>query len=168
VRLLLVTFLVCRLVVVVVGLAAVVYAGATLAGVQPLDSLSPSRVSYPGWVAISVGLGAVGLAAVSLAAWSRRRGFRVAFGALGLAVAIYASAWLTGGWLGVPPWTVVTIGMYTSDVSPGTPSYDPPLIDEGRRGESERIAAGVVAVGLALVTYASWPRRSTPRPPPAT
>lgn len=165
------TFLVVRLVVAVAGLVAVVYAGATLAGVQPLDSLSPSRVSYPGWVAMSVGLGAVGLAAVALAAWSRRRGFRVAFGALGLAVAIYASAWLTGGWLGVPPWTVVTIGVSTTDVPSGTPSYvpyDPPLIDEGRRGESERIAAGVVAVGLALVTYASWPRRSTLRPAPAT
>lgn len=164
-RFLVVAFVAVRLVVVAAGLVAVLYAGATLAGVQPLDALSPSRVSYPGWVAISAGFGAVGLASVALAAWSRRREFRVAFGALGLAVAIYGGAWLTGGWLGVPPWTVVTIGVYTSDVPPGTPSYvpyDPPLIDEGRRGESEQIAAGVVAVGLALVIYASWPRRSTP------
>lgn len=170
-RLLLLTFLVVRLVVVVAALGAVVYAGATLAGVQPLDSLSVSRLSFPGWVAFSVGIGALGLAAVALAAWSRRPEFRVAFGALGLAVAIYGSAWLTGGWLGVPPWTVLILGVHTSDVPPGTPSYvpyDPPVIAEGRRRESERIAAGVVAAGLSLVIYASWPRRSTPRAPPAT
>jgi hypothetical protein len=167
----LVVRLVVRLVVVVAGLAAVVFADASLrVAVQPPSSVSPSGDPTPGWVAISVGVGAVGLAAVACAAWSRRRVFRVAFGALGLAVAVYGSAWLTGGWLGVPPWTIVIIGVSSQDVAPGTPSYveyDPPLVDEGRRGESNQIAAGVVAVGLALITYAVWPRRSTPRPPTA-
>jgi hypothetical protein len=101
----------------------------------------------------------------------------MALALLGLALALYAVASLTGGWLGEPPWweasweqVVPPTKMNTHSVAvefrggPGyvdSSEYDveivkwtPTLPRPGR----EVISAVVAALGLALFAWAAWPR----------
>lgn len=93
------------------------------------------------------------------------KALRLALGVLGLAVAVYGVASLTGRWLGDPPW-------WSREVLPGTPEWDDlwfagaePWPGGGLHGFREPclgrawISLGVVVAGLGLATFAAWPRR---------
>lgn len=105
-----------RLALVAIGLAVAVYGVASLTGGwlgappwwrQEVRSPSTWQRQHPEWLGegrewIGVSVTATGLA-LTLAAsslWTRRR----VLGVLGLTLAIYALASLTGGWLWEPPW----------------------------------------------------------------
>jgi hypothetical protein len=109
---------------------------------------------------------------------------RIALVALGLAVAVYGAASLTGGWLGEPPWWTEHPDLpewsgnehFAKDGTPysldGGPrlTWDESFLDESFDVESPRqpwpwISAGVVVAGLALAAFAAWPRRAKPTPP---
>jgi hypothetical protein len=87
---------------------------------------------------------------------------RIALVVLGLAVAVYGVASLTGGWLGAPPWSVVTVGVYTINGAPRYQEHDP--VHDPRPADAWW-ASGVILAGLALSTFAAWPRRAKPTPP---
>jgi hypothetical protein len=118
----------------------------------------------PGREWISGGVVAVGLWLVVVGIWPRRRplisALRLTLVLLGLTLAIHGGAWLAGGWLGTPPWVVQILGEYRINGHAEYLAYDPPRIDEDRRGESNLWAAGAIAVGLALAAFAAWPRSS--------
>jgi hypothetical protein len=88
---------------------------------------------------------------------------RIALVVLGLALALYGIASLTGGWLGEPPWWS-TREHSEHNVSSRLPNglvlesgarvrYDKVGPGPGR----EWISAGVVVAGLALACVAGWP-----------
>ncbi len=91
---------------------------------------------------------------------------RIALFVVGLAMAVYGTASLTGGWLGEPPWLEREVSIeefveHRYGVSLASPTYPRTVLVE-REGR-EWISGGVAAVGLALATFAAWPRR--PKPP---
>jgi hypothetical protein len=96
-----------------------------------------------------------------------RRALHAAVVALGIAIAVYGVASLTGGWLGSPPWwettRVETSKLGASDPAPDVHfgDYDVRRVPrEGRRWYS----VGVVAMGLALAAVgARAGRGSRPR-----
>jgi hypothetical protein len=127
------------------------------------------------------------------------RALRIVLVVLGLAVAVYGAASLTGGWLGQPPWwTTATRPDELRDFhdrqqarletlaararASETAAADTELqaqavitalaLDASRPGRGpyarpgrEWISLGVFAAGLALATFAAWPRRAKPTPP---
>jgi hypothetical protein len=85
---------------------------------------------------------------------------RIALVVLGLAVAAYAAAGLTGEWLGTPLWAG-TVEVWTIN---GAPHLVRGPVRDPRPGDTWW-ASGVLAAGLALATFAAWPRRAKPTPP---
>ncbi len=95
---------------------------------------------------------------------------RIATVVLGLALAVYGTASLTGGWLGEPPWWTER-GASTQD---RTDDVIWTFLWEKPRSGREWISAGVAVAGLVLAV-AAWPRRggrpragqatTPPRPP---
>jgi hypothetical protein len=93
---------------------------------------------------------------------------RILLATLGLAAAVYATASLTGGWMGTPPWwereVVLTLPIDFNDTDlVGSSSYVGSLAFLPRRTVPrlgrEVISASISAVGLALLAWAAWPRR---------
>ena len=120
-----------------------------------------------------------------------RASVRLALVVLGLAVAVYGTASLTGGWLGTPPWWTKVVPSGLSDWEAGLsgPEDEPPFFGFGNNIREnpkydpvsqyfnrlwrtdpvpgrEWISGGVVAAGAALVGFGAWPRRR--RPPTTT
>lgn len=99
-----------------------------------------------------------------------KRSVRIGLVALGAAVAVYAAASLTGGWLGTPPWWE---RVHTLDISvrlretTGLRAATPPERVKLRVVEDldgrERVSVVVLGVGLALAARGAWPAR--PRHP---
>jgi hypothetical protein len=90
---------------------------------------------------------------------------RIALVALGVAIALYGIASLTGGWLGEPPWWVVrrevdelTWILMQGKAHAGSAMDRTYRVVEPRPGR-EWISGGVVAAGLALAIFAPLPRR---------
>jgi hypothetical protein len=103
----------------------------------------------------------------------RLRVVRLAVACVGLAVAVYSLASLTGGWLGKPPWwwrDPADLSEHEEDelimsTAPEAERHNDVVL---RREGRERISAILVAVGgaAAVVGLASaWPRRSKAEPP---
>ena len=97
---------------------------------------------------------------------------------LGLALAVYGVASLTGAWLGTPPWwdTEVWAEEESAEVrfvvvedEDGFAWSDPPSFSTPRgrtkylarklRADRQMYSAGVLAAGLLLATSCAWPRR---------
>jgi hypothetical protein len=93
---------------------------------------------------------------------------RISLVVLGLAVALYGVASLTGGWLGEPAWCRTrehSEHNVSSRLSNGLVlesgarvRYD----KVGPRPGREWISAGVLVSGLALVAFGAWARRAGP------
>jgi hypothetical protein len=80
----------------------------------------------------------------------------------GLALAVYAVASLTGGWLGPPPWweREVSVEEYVEHrwgVTLASPIHSDQLVII-ERGDREAISFALAALGLALFAWAAWPR----------
>jgi hypothetical protein len=84
---------------------------------------------------------------------------RLSLVAVRLAVAVYGTASLTGGWLGTPPWWWREIGVPASAATNGRPIAWVSL--EVRPGR-EWISLGVAASGLVVASLGAWPRRWRP------
>ena len=82
------------------------------------------------------------------------RPVRLALIGLGLALAVYGTSTLTGGWLGVPPWWVTETG---ADVTVFGETHR--LALEQARSGREWVSGAVIAVGVGLVAWGAWPRR---------
>ncbi len=80
------------------------------------------------------------------------KALRIAAVVLGLALAVYGTASLTGGWLGPPPWWDHYL------IINGAPKH----VFEPARGW---MGVTVLVAGLALATVAAWPRHPKRAPP---
>jgi hypothetical protein len=85
------------------------------------------------------------------------RPLRLSFVALGLALAVYGTSTLAGGWLGTPPWWETETG---ADVTVFDTTQRLALLQE--RPGREWISGAVIAVGTGLVAFGAWPRRRGP------
>jgi hypothetical protein len=72
---------------------------------------------------------------------------------LGVAVAVYGLSSLTGMWLGEPPWWTADLGAKRIGAD-GRGTYHL-QVPHPRRKEA---SAAVVVLGLAMITFAAWPR----------
>lgn len=84
------------------------------------------------------------------------RPLRLTLVVLGLALTVYGTASVTGGWLGTPPWWVTATG---ADVTVFGATRR--LALEQERPGRERISGAVIAVGFGLVAWGAWSRRRT-------
>jgi hypothetical protein len=115
-----------------------------------------------------------------------RSGAHATVAVVALAAAVYATASLSGGWLGTPPWWETWFA--EADIPPTPAHYDPwsrpdyygemhqaqnsnsGRARRGPRGAEwlrprkgrERISASIAVVGYALFAVAAWPRRDRP------
>lgn len=93
---------------------------------------------------------------------------RLALVVLGLALAVYGTASLTGGWLGTPPWWGrVTEGCLACGFERLADGSTKPFStwterDLGARPELGGIGGVVIVVGLVLAALGAWPRRRGP------
>ena len=101
------------------------------------------------------------------------RSVRLAVVALGLALAVYGTSTLSGGWLGTPPWSTELHEpwlshddlVYLYGDSGGVPTQVPKLATRLRVHQVTWPAwpgAIVVAVGVGLAAFGAWPRRLRP------
>jgi hypothetical protein len=99
-----------------------------------------------------------------------RRPVRLALVVVGLAVAVYGVASLTGGWLGTPPWwDVVTVikqedgwwPLFSPAFTHWTRTYTLPP-ERHRPPESVWFEGIAIVGGLGLVALGAWPRRRGP------
>lgn len=102
---------------------------------------------------------------------------------IGLAVSVYGTSTLTGGWLGTPPWWERAAPLSTLEwidrYRPNAPMWL--LKDEVFRGgdveaeaarlaplhkepspDRELISGAIIAVGAGLAAWGAWPRRRSP------
>lgn len=88
------------------------------------------------------------------------RNVRIGLVVLGAAMTVYATASLTGGWLGTPPWwtrSVPPAEAFIRRLDGETIARNATRLREGR----ESLSCGVVVAGLALAAFAArWPRRA--------
>jgi hypothetical protein len=87
------------------------------------------------------------------------KALRIALVGLGVGVALYGVASLTGEWLGTPPWWNIE----ETWIINGEPRRIHGPVHVPRAGDAWW-AAGVIAAGLALAAFAAWPRRSARAP----
>ncbi len=91
---------------------------------------------------------------------------RIGLVVLGVGMAVYGAASLTGGWLGTPPWwerhddVEIWVSLRETDglraaTTPEKVRLDLVTEREGRA----RVSMLVIAVGLVLVAVGAWPRR---------
>ncbi len=88
------------------------------------------------------------------------RPLRLSFVALGLALALYGTASLTGGWLGTPPWwdaAAVSVAHLSEKARADLIDID--VFVEWRRDGSSVV---VILAGLALAVWGARPRRQAP------
>ena len=96
--------------------------------------------------------------------------FRIALVILGIALGVYGTASLTGGWLGMPPWSTEIDGpwlshddlVYLYGDSRGVPMQVPELATRLRVHRVTWPAwpgAIVIGVGVGLFAFGAWPRR---------
>lgn len=96
------------------------------------------------------------------------RPLRPALIVLGLALAVYGTASLTGGWLGMAPWweraqrwSDLRIRQDIEGIAfqhDGELYPDPPM-GMVARDDREWISVAVIAVGVGLAASGAWPRR---------
>jgi hypothetical protein len=85
---------------------------------------------------------------------------RILVGVIGLGVAIYAGASLSGDWLSTPPWWERRVYAPVDDeVSMPRGFYHSPTSWIEPRPGRALISVGVGAIGLAALAFAAWPRR---------
>ena len=96
-----------------------------------------------------------------------RSGAHATVAVVALAAAVYATASLSGGWLGTPPWWQTWHRIDEYDIrNPGVPVPWIRLDAHGRvvaileaQPAREVTSASIALVGYALFAAAAWPRR---------
>ena len=91
---------------------------------------------------------------------------RLTLAVFGLALALYGTSTLTGGWLGMAPWWDAPpepeIGVAIDYYVDGSDKVDLAGFVESPTPTSNRrewISGAVIAVGVGLVACGAWPRR---------
>jgi hypothetical protein len=96
-----------------------------------------------------------------------RSGAHATVAVVALAAAIYATASLTGEWLGEPPWWTRSMdipgGTLTPISPPGPPRTITIAVEIPREGR-ETISGAIAVVGYALFAVAAWPRKEPLEP----
>jgi hypothetical protein len=95
-----------------------------------------------------------------------RSGAHAAVAVVALAAAVYATASLTGEWLGEPPWWSERLEVpatVTLISPPGPPRVVVMAIEAPREGR-ETISGAIAVVGYALFAVAAWPRKERLEP----